>query len=175
MARLPIDGYGVVELNNCAFRRDGRIEAQCALDEDKFSKMAPCENGMVVAVDKLNGKITIDTTGALPLALVYSTEHMYDERHKALSDFANFPGSFLPRVGYLSIGDTFTTNTLSSSVVSSFEELAEEEDYGYCVPAADGSWEQVATAPQSGLYCKIVKMYTVPSGKPGVKLQVIRV
>ena len=27
--RLVISGYGQVELNNVAFRRDGRIEAQC--------------------------------------------------------------------------------------------------------------------------------------------------
>ena len=31
MAKMTIDGYGQVELNNVAFRRDGRIEAQCAL------------------------------------------------------------------------------------------------------------------------------------------------
>ena len=28
--RFTIDGYGQVELNNVAFRQDGRIEAQCA-------------------------------------------------------------------------------------------------------------------------------------------------
>ena len=49
--RLPIDGYGQLELNNAAFRRDGRIEAQCALSSD-FSAKVPAENGMILAVDK---------------------------------------------------------------------------------------------------------------------------
>ena len=30
--RLAKNGYGQLELNQVAFRRDGRIEAQCALD-----------------------------------------------------------------------------------------------------------------------------------------------
>lgn len=30
--RFIIDGFGQVELNNVAFRRDGRIETQCAPD-----------------------------------------------------------------------------------------------------------------------------------------------
>ena len=38
--RYVIDGYGQVELNNCAFRRDGRIEAQCAPDTTDFSTMS---------------------------------------------------------------------------------------------------------------------------------------
>ncbi len=45
LARLVIDGYGQCELNNAAFRRDGRIEAQCALDETDFADV-PAENGM---------------------------------------------------------------------------------------------------------------------------------
>ena len=42
--RFVIDGFGQVELNNVAFRRDGRIEAQCALDETDFASI-PAENG----------------------------------------------------------------------------------------------------------------------------------
>ena len=34
--RFTIDGYGQLELNNVAFRRDGRVEAQCALDATDF-------------------------------------------------------------------------------------------------------------------------------------------
>ena len=35
--RLVIDGFGQVELNNVAFRRDGRIVAQCAPDTTDFA------------------------------------------------------------------------------------------------------------------------------------------
>ena len=38
--RYTIDGYGQLEINNCAFRRDGRIEAQCALDDTDFASFA---------------------------------------------------------------------------------------------------------------------------------------
>jgi len=31
--RLVIDSFAQLELNNVAFRRDGRVEAQCALME----------------------------------------------------------------------------------------------------------------------------------------------
>ena len=32
--KFTIDGYAQLELNNVAFRRDGRIEAQCKLSAD---------------------------------------------------------------------------------------------------------------------------------------------
>ena len=48
--RMVIDGYGQLELNNVAFRRDGRVEAQCALDATDFADV-PAENGMLLAVD----------------------------------------------------------------------------------------------------------------------------
>lgn len=38
LKRFTIDGYGQIELNQCAFRRDGRIEAQCALYDQEFAK-----------------------------------------------------------------------------------------------------------------------------------------
>ena len=43
--RLVIDGYGQIELNNVAFRRDGRIVAQCALDTVAFASVK-AENGI---------------------------------------------------------------------------------------------------------------------------------
>ena len=86
LARLVIDGYGQLELNNAAFRRDGRIEAQCALDSTDFAT-APCENGMLLAVDKANKVIKFATDASLPIAINYSAEHMYDERANGLKDF----------------------------------------------------------------------------------------
>ena len=35
--RMVIDGYGQLELNQVAFPRDGRIEAQCALYKEDFA------------------------------------------------------------------------------------------------------------------------------------------
>ena len=61
MARMTISGYGQVELNNVAFRRDGRIEAQCALDAEDFADV-PAENGMLLAVDRVNRAVKFPTS-----------------------------------------------------------------------------------------------------------------
>lgn len=121
LKRLDIDGYGQIELNNVAFRRDGRIEAQCALDPEAFADF-PAENGMLLVVDKANRIVrpaisTDDDT--TPIALHYSTEHLYDERTPGLKNFKLTPGTgrlqddnFYPRMGYLSVGDLYTTNAV---------------------------------------------------------------
>lgn len=109
--RLVIDGYGQIELNQVAFRRDGRIEAQCALGADFDEKAA--ENGMLLAVDNINRIVKFPVAGEVfPIALNYSTEHMYDERTTALRNFHLNQGEFYPRMGYLSVQDKFTTNCI---------------------------------------------------------------
>ena len=60
--RMTIDGYGQVELNQVAFRRDGRIEAQCKLDATDFDSI-PAENGMILAVDNVARTVGLPATG----------------------------------------------------------------------------------------------------------------
>ena len=111
LKRLIIDGFGQIELNQVAFRRDGRIEAQCALGED-FAEV-PAENGMLLAVDNIHRIVKFPVAGEkFPIALNYTTEHMYDERTPGLKNFSLKKGSFLPRLGYLAVGDKFTTNCI---------------------------------------------------------------
>ena len=43
-------GYGQLELNQCAFRRDGRIEAQCKIADG----IEYLENGMILAINDAN-------------------------------------------------------------------------------------------------------------------------
>ena len=93
LKRLVIDGYGQLELNNVAFRRDGRIEAQCKLDETDF-KSVPAENGMLLAVDNVKRVVRFPKSEEkMPLALHYSAEHMYDERLPGLKNFKLEKGS----------------------------------------------------------------------------------
>ena len=108
--RFTIDGYGQLELNNVAFR--SRIEAQSKLDDTDFATV-PAENGMLLAVDEINRVVKFDVDGSLPIALNYSSEHMYDERANGLKNFYLERNTFLPRLGYLSIGDSFTTNCIA--------------------------------------------------------------
>lgn len=177
------DKYGQLELNQVAWRRDGRIEAQCALSSDFNS--APAENGMLLAVDKSKGEVKLATAtlaATLPIGIHYSTEHMYDDRTSALKEFALYPGEFLPRVGYLSVGDTFTTNTvyhgydndgLFNTAVAALPGTAM---YGEVQDAAPGFIVLVATiAATAGPTFRVIKKTTMPDGSDGYKLQVLSV
>ena len=178
MARLTIDGFGQIELNNCAFRRDGRIEAQCAPDTTDFAT-AKVENGMLLAVDNVSRTVKSATDSSLPIAITYSAEHMYDDRANGLKDFA-LKGSddFLPRLGYLAVGDKFTTNCISfgtefaneSAFISALGSLGTTALYGGA--GADGAIAVSASAPAFGPVLKAVKKTTMPDGTLGVKFQV---
>ena len=107
MAHITKNGYAQLELNNAAFRRSGRIEAQCKIADS----IEYLENGMLLAVDNAKREVRFAKENeTLPIALHYSSEHMYDNRANALKDFKLEPGSFLPRLGYLGAGDKYTTN-----------------------------------------------------------------
>lgn len=180
--RMTIDGYGQIELNNCAFRRDGRIEAQCAPDTADFST-AMVENGMLLAVDNVARKVALPTDDSLPIALTYSAEHMYDERKPGLKNFAlKGQDDFYPRLGYLAVGDKYTTNCISydsavdtawaneSAFISALESYASTALYAGI--AEDGSHKISATAPTVGPKLRVVEYTTMPDGQPAVKLQV---
>ena len=177
MANYVSDGYGQVELNNVAFRRDGRIEAQCALDETDFAS-TPAQNGMLLAVDNITRTITKPKSGSKLIALHYSAEHMYDERKPGLKDFHLFPGTFLPRLGYLAVGDKFTTNTVSyNGTVEALDGLLDKIDTTpvYGVPSSTGYIEAKATlAGTEPVQLLAIGKTTMPSGVPGIKFQVIK-
>ena len=183
--RLTIDGYGQIELNNVAFRRDGRIEAQCAPDTTDFAT-AKVENGMLLAVDGANRKVKFAVDGSLTIALNYSAEHMYDERTPGLKNFylnGNGKEDFLPRLGYLSVGDKFTTNcicydatvdtdwTTESAFVSALASYKTTALYGGI--SAQGAILVSATVPTVGPKLKVIEKTTMPDATLGVKFQVL--
>lgn len=177
--RLTIDGYGQIELNNCAFRRDGRIEAQCAPDTTNFSNVM-VENGMLLSVDRAARKVCFATDSNLPVALNYSAEHIYDERTPGLKNFAlKGDGSteFLPRLGYLSVGDLFTTNCVSYDTALATDDASFKQAVGestvYAGVGADGSILCASTRPSWGPVLKAVEKTTMPDGQFGIKFQVI--
>lgn len=180
--RLTIDGYGQIELNNVAFRRDGRIEAQCAPDTTDFAT-AKVENGMLLAVDNINRKVLFadDSTAPYPIALTYSSEHIYDERTPGLKNFAlNGTNDFLPRLGYLAVGDKFTTNCVCYDTTA----FADDAALGTALDAikttplyggvsANGAIAISTTKPTYGPVLLVVKKTTMPDSKLGIKFQVI--
>lgn len=185
LTRFVIDGYGQLELNNVAFRRDGRVEAQCALDATDFASV-PAENGMLLAVDRINRVIKFfdSSDDVYPIALNYTAEHMYDERANALKDFKLELGEFYPRLGYLSIGDLFTTNCISYDKGSSSGQFADDKAVETALGAikttplyggasANGTIVLGTSAPAKGPVLKVVEKTTMPDGTLGVKFQVL--
>ena len=173
--RFTIDGYGQLELNNVAFRRDGRIEAQSKLDDTDFATV-PAENGMLLAVDEINRVVKFDVDGSFPIALNYSSEHMYDERANGLKNFYLDRNTFLPRLGYLSIGDSFTTNCIAydssefaddAALVTALAKYKETPVYGGV--CSNGAIKLTATKSNS-TYGPIFgcKPITMPNGSHGV-------
>ena len=182
LKRLTIDGYGQLELNNAPFRRDGRVEAQCALNEDDFGKEADAvaENGMLLAVDRVNREIKLPAADEeLPIAINYTAEHMYDERANGLKDFFLVPGTFYPRLGYLSVGDLFTTNCLGydgeefkddDAFIEALEKIKTTALYGGI--SEQGAIKVSATAPTVGPVLRVVEKTTMPDGQLAVKFHV---
>lgn len=181
LKRLVIDGFGQLELNNVFFRRAGKIEAQCALGED-FAEI-PAENGMLLAVDRVNRIVKFPVESEdMPIALNYTTEHMYDERAKGLRDFKLERGTFYPRLGFLSAGELFTTNCLSydsdeftneeklMEAVKDKTTLASKAVYGGV--CENGTIKLSATKPTFGPVLRVVEKTTMPDGQFALKLQV---
>lgn len=185
MARMVIDGFGQVELNNVAFRRDGRIEAQCALDTEAFTENVPCENGMILRVKKAEHKITFaDASAENQLyALNYSTEHMYDERRPGLKNFSlsaqkNAKGQdFYPRVGYLAAGDLWTTNCVDLGSYANASAVASALASGevFAAVGTEGAVVLGSSAPSVGPVIQVIKKTTMPDGQDAFQLQVLSV
>lgn len=176
--RIAHSGYGQIELNQVAFRRDGRIEAQCKLDTTDFTKAAPAENGMLLRINAAERKVYLPDAATDKVLLHYSTEHMYDERTPGLKNWCLVPGTFLPRLGYLSTGDKYTTNTVSYWKGSEEGGYTDEDKFWaavkackttplYAAPGLDGS-HIVSTSAENAV-AQVVKGTTMPDGQKAIQ------
>lgn len=198
MAKLIRNGeYGQLELNQVAFPRDGRIEAQCALaTKEKFPEAAestlfsadvPAENGMILVIDNVNRVVKkAGTAGGgaddVLFALNYTTEHMYDDRDLgSLRKFKLVPGTFYPRLGYLAVGDKFTTNAIElddaetyEAGITVFKTVDLTTSALYFKPGTNGYWVPADSATDGKVVCQAIKKTTMPDGQPAFKLQVVK-
>lgn len=169
LKRLTIDGYGQVELNQVAFRRDGRIEAQAKI----AAGIDYVENGMLLAIDPVARTVGMPTANEGLIALNYTAEHMYDERKPGLKNFKLDAGSYLPRLGYLAAGDKFTTNCLAFNTededVKKAIQTAIAAGTCYGAPCALGAIEITATKPEGVVALQVVEETTMPDGQYAVK------
>ena len=148
---------------------------------------------MLLAVDRINRKIKFATSAniaVMPVALNYTTEHMYDERANALKDFKLELGEFYPRLGFLSVGELFTTNCVgyddaewTATGSGATAKTADENFKEACAAVAttplyggvsdEGAIAVSATAPEAGPVLKVVEATTMPDGTFGIKFQVL--
>lgn len=180
--RFTIRGYGQIELNQVAFRRDGRIEAQCAIgkEADGTTDIQYLENGMLLLVNKVNKRIDKTSANAGVIGLNFTTEHMYDERKTSLKNFKLERNTFYPRIGFLATGDRFTTNCLAydtndyateTALITALGTLATTPVYGQ--PCANGAIQLTDTLPTGAVKLQAVEYTTMPDGQPGVKFIVL--
>ena len=164
-------GYGQIELNQCAFRRDGRIEAQCKIEGADY-----VENGMILAIDNTKREVRYPAASDYMFGLNYTSEHMYDERLVGgLKYYKTDKDSFLPRLGYLAVGDKFTTNTVvydgEADITTMVYGYVKAGDNGYIRLSATEPNDAIAGAP---LLRVIDAKATMPNGAPAVKFQCIK-
>ena len=191
MKRFPLEQYATLELNQVAFPKTGMVVSQTPLGEE-FTKDAPCENGMWVLADKAKGYIgSAAAVTDTPIGIVYTAEKEYDMYHYGLKTFGRKIAGDYPRVGILGLGDTVTTNCLQyddtefAAVTTTGSEKTSEEVLYAALAACETTPVYVtlvagspvpkltATKPNSGIYGKVTKFYTVPNGEKGVKYQIV--
>lgn len=167
-------GYGQVEPNHLSAQRTGQIYAQrpCA------DGMTQLENGQFVKYTVVSGEevVAIDASAPGEWMLVYNEEKLYDERHQMHKDFvfkaADFyDGKMYPRVFRVEVGDIFTTNCFDAAAtaidgVTSMTTLVAGDKLAV-------NAQGFLTKNTSGDYM-VVKVYTMPDGQEGVKVQKIK-
>ena len=164
LIKLAKKGYGQLELNFAAFRRNGAIEAQCKMAEG----IDYLENGMLLAVDRKTRTVGYPTGNNDVIALNYTAEHMYDERANALRDFKLDKDTYCPRLGYIGVADKFTTNTVCY-------EGDDETDltvfhYGKpCVTEGFKGYIELVEDKPEGFALEVLEITTMPDGQKAVK------
>ena len=162
LTKLAKEGYGQLELNFAAFRRNGAVEAQCKMADG----IEYLENGMLLAVDRKNRTVGYPTGAeGEVIALNYTTEHMYDEREQGLKYFRLEKGTFLPRLGYIGVADKFTTNTVC------YDDAADVATYTYGKPCVTEGFEGYIelTNDREGAVVEVIAVTTMPDGQKAVK------
>ena len=107
---------------------------------------------------------------------------MYDDRANALKDFSLERGTFLPRLGFLSVGELFTTNCLAydtddyaddDAVEAAVEKTALATTPVYGGISANGAIKVTDTKPTAGPVLLAVEKTTMPDGQFAIKFQVL--
>lgn len=172
-AKFVTRGYGQVEVNHLSAVRTGQIYAQLPAKSD----IEFLENGQFAKYDYENG--VVDFEGKGEWMLVLNEVKIYEARETD-EDFAMIKNNYnarvynatgtlmpegttmVPRLFKTNIGDIYTTNTVNETSLEVGDEL---------VVGDDGYLTKTAGSNAGDMKWMVVKVYTLPDGKPGVKLQ----
>ena len=164
-------GFGQVEPNHLSAQRTGQIYAQLPVAKS----ISVLENGMFAKYDYAANEVNF--TGEGEWMLVLNEVKLYDDAHRYYTKDSGFyagyametksfvDGIMVPRLFKTSVGDIFTTNTIGAIGATVAVEVGTKLTpvNGYLTVAEDGDmlWE-------------VVKVYTMPDGQEGVKIQRIK-
>lgn len=178
MAQIKRVGFGQVEPNHLSAQKTGQIYAQLPAKKNGAA-IAQLEQGQFLKYNYAGGYAGLD--GAGEWMLVYVEEKLYDPRKQMHKDFclkaSDFSdGLIYPRLLKTNIGDIFTTNTFGGAAGSDSAEVTGialvQSDY-VKVDTATGFLAKGAATDAAPLF-QVVKVYTMPDGQPGVKLQRVK-
>lgn len=190
MATIKRKGYGQVEPNHLSGIVTGQIYAQLpahvkGTEVGSANSITQLEQGQFAKYDYAAGEVNF--TGDGEFMLVYNEEKLYDERKQSHKDFVykveDFTdGKMYPRLIKTNVGDIFTTNTFEANTSDTAETNGVTIAEGnYLAPGTTGFLQVItsgggSTAASSlsgvtGMAWKVVKIYTMPDGQQGVKIQ----
>ena len=189
MANIKRIGYGQVEPNHLSGIVTGQIYAQLpakgntAASGQASNAITQLEQGQFAKYDYAAGEVNF--TGDGEFMLVYNEEKLYDERKQGHKDFVYKVGDFTdgkiyPRLIKTNVGDIFTTNTFEANTSDTAETQGVAISEGnYLAPGTTGFLEVIKSGGSAasslsgvtGMAWKVVKIYTMPDGQQGVKIQ----
>lgn len=158
-----------------------------------ITPIAQLEQGQFAKYDYATGVVNFSGDGEF--MLVYNEEKLYDERKQNHKDFVYKAKDFTdkmmyPRLIATEVGDIITTNTIAAAnnisgeaevtigtdaelKVGTYLKPSTSTGFLEVLKSGSGSGSTVATSLTgvSGMVWKIVKVYTMPDGQPGFKIQ----
>ena len=173
MAKIERIGFGQVEPNHLSAQGNRQIYAQLPCDSD----IEILENGQFMKYDYANGKVGL-TGDVAEYFLVLNEVKVYDERD-SYKDFAMIKSNYVggeiyPRLFKTNVGDVYTTNCIGLGNTDKNAKVTYDED----LESGDKLKVDTSTgylvkdnSVSTGMIWQVVKVYTMPDGQPGVKLQ----
>lgn len=174
MATIKRKGFGQVEPNHLSAQGNRQIYAQLPLD----SSINILENGQFMVYDYAQKKVVKPTAEGMEPMLVYNEVKCYDERD-SYKDFAMkkedyVGGEIYPRLFKTNVGDIFTTNCFIANTDKNKEVTSEDLTEGTTVLKVNTDGYLTTEGEYEGMEWKVVKIYTMPDGQQGVKIQRIK-